>query len=65
MCLETGKGIASTMKLDGWKELKSFQHYVNLGSTDIGGLTDNFNILPESKEAQVLNLRPLKAESEG
>lgn len=65
MCLETGEGIASTMKLGGWKELKSFQHYVNLGSTDIGGLTDNFNILPEAKEGQVLNLRPLKAESEG
>lgn len=64
MCLETGKGITSTMKLGGWKEIKSFQHYVRLSATEIDGLTDNFNILPEAKEGRILELRAIAADDE-
>lgn len=64
MCLETGKGITSTMKLGGWKEIKSFQHYVRLSATEIDGLTDNFNILPEVKEGRILELRAVAANDE-
>lgn len=64
ICLDTGKDFAQTMKLGGWSGVKSFQHYVRLSGTKIEGLTDNFNLLPEDKSAQVIELRPAKAEGE-
>ncbi len=45
-CLEHGISVATTMKLGGWSEIKSFQHYIRLSSLEIKGATDHMNFLP-------------------
>jgi integrase len=46
-CLESGVSISTAMRLGGWTDVKSFQHYVRLAGVEIRGATDNFNLIPE------------------
>lgn len=56
-CLESGNDFATTMKLGGWHEVKSFQHYVRLAGVDIKGMTDGLKLIPETNEgARVLSI---------
>jgi integrase len=56
--LQAGNSIAETMKLGGWENIESFQHYVRLAGIEIKGLTDKFNFLPESKAGQLVEFTP-------
>lgn len=63
LCLESGQGIATTMKLGGWSEVKSFQHYVRLSATEIRGTTDRLDLLPSPPgTATVHELKPKAVE---
>lgn len=56
-CLVGGVDIVTTMKFGGWKNVKSFQHYVRLAGVDIKGATDILNLIPETeREAIVYSL---------
>ncbi|WP_413570444.1 tyrosine-type recombinase/integrase [Bdellovibrio sp. HCB117] len=45
-CLVGGLDIVTTMKLGGWKNVKSFQHYVRLAGVEIQGATDVLDLIP-------------------
>jgi hypothetical protein len=46
------------MKICGWKELKTMQHYVRLAGIEITGATDGLKIFTEVSEAtRLLGLR--------
>jgi integrase len=56
-CLETGNGMVTAMKLGGWKDVKSFQHYVRMTGADIEGETDGLDLIPApAMDATVHNL---------
>lgn len=45
--LRSGVEPAKVMKICGWKELKTMQHYVRLAGIEIQGATDQIKILPQ------------------
>lgn len=45
--LRSGVEPAKVMKICGWKELKTMQHYVRLAGIEIQGATDTIKILPQ------------------
>lgn len=55
-CLVSGLDIVTTMKLGGWKNVKSFQHYVRLAGVDIQGVTEVLDVLPEDVVSEVIYL---------
>lgn len=55
-CLISGLDVLTTMKLGGWKNVKSFQHYVRLAGVDIRGATDALDLIPEVTQATVHSL---------
>lgn len=57
--LRNGVEAARVMKICGWKELKTMQHYVRLAGIEITGATDGLKIFTEVSEAtRLLGLRP-------
>lgn len=53
-CLEHGLSVATTMRLGGWTQVKSFQCYIRLSSLDIKGATDKMNFIPsEARNATI------------
>lgn len=54
-CLVGGLDIVTTMKLGGWKNVKSFQHYIRLAGVDVCGATDVLDLLPDSTVPMVLS----------
>jgi integrase len=56
-CLVGGLDIVTTMKLGGWKNVKSFQHYVRLAGVDIQGATDVLDLIPVDVESKILPLK--------
>jgi integrase len=44
--LRQGVEVARVMKICGWKELKTMQHYVRLAGIEIEGATDGLKIFP-------------------
>lgn len=55
-CLLSGLDVLTTMKLGGWKNVKSFQHYVRLAGVDIQGATDRLDLIPETTNATLLRI---------
>ncbi len=55
-CLLSGLDVLTTMKLGGWKNVKSFQHYVRLAGIDIQGATDRLDLIPETTNAALLKI---------
>lgn len=56
--LRNGVEAARVMKICGWKELKTMQHYVRLAGIEITGATDGLKIFTEVSEAtKLLGLR--------
>jgi len=49
--LRHGVEAAKVMKICGWKELKTMQHYVRLAGIEITGATDNLKIFTDFFEA--------------
>ena len=49
--LRHGVEAAKVMKICGWKELKTMQHYVRLAGIEINGATDNLKIFTDLFEA--------------
>jgi len=49
--LRHGVEAAKVMKICGWKELKTMQHYVRLAGIEISGATDNLKIFTDFFEA--------------
>lgn len=41
---------AKVMKVCGWQDLKTMQHYVRLAGVDERGVTDSLNLIPSDKE---------------
>ncbi len=60
-CLVGGLDIVTTMKLGGWKNVKSFQHYVRLAGVDIRGATDVLDLIPTEVDFKVLPLKKLES----
>lgn len=54
-CLVGGLDVVTTMKLGGWKNVKSFQHYIRLAGVDVCGATDVLDLLPDSTVPMVLS----------
>jgi integrase len=52
--LRNGVEAARVMKICGWKELKTMQHYVRLAGVEIFGATDKLKIFAEVSEASKL-----------
>jgi len=55
-CLISGLDIVTTMKLGGWKSVKSFQHYVRLAGVDIQGATDVLDLIPKASIGSLIVL---------
>ena len=49
--LNMGVDTAKVMKIGGWKELKTMQHYVRLAGVEIRGGTDLLNIFAEGTQS--------------
>lgn len=49
--LRSGVETARVMKIGGWKDLKTMQHYVRLAGIEIYGATENLKIFAERKNA--------------
>ena len=47
--LRDGVDPARVMKICGWKELKTMQHYVRLAGIEIQGATESIRLLPIRK----------------
>ncbi len=45
--IKDGVAPAVVMKIGGWKDLKTMQHYIRLAGIEIEGTTDKLKILPE------------------
>lgn len=58
-CLIAGLDIVTTMKLGGWKNVKSFQHYIRLAGVGIQGATDGLDLLPTPDDSNCLTFRRL------
>jgi integrase len=54
--LRLGVAPAKVMKICGWKDLKTMQHYIRLAGIDIQGVTDAIDIMGQSKSPQERNL---------
>lgn len=50
--LQSGIDTAKVMKICGWKELKTMQHYVRLSGIDVQGVTEGLKIFTGSGLAQ-------------
>jgi len=51
--------VPVVMKIGGWAEFKSFQHYLRLAGVDIQHATDGLKFLPiEGVSAKPIELRP-------
>ncbi|CAE80469.1 tyrosine-type recombinase/integrase [Bdellovibrio bacteriovorus] len=59
-CLVGGLDIVTTMKLGGWENTKSFQHYFRLAGVDIQGPTDVLDLLPCEIEFKVIAIKKLE-----
>jgi hypothetical protein len=44
--LRSGVEPAKVMKICGWKELKTMQHYIRLAGIEIQGATEAIRVLP-------------------
>lgn len=53
-CLVSGLDVVTTMKLGGWKNVKSFQHYIRLAGVDVKGATDALDLIPEVVDTGVV-----------
>ncbi|MBK9294198.1 MAG: site-specific integrase [Oligoflexia bacterium] len=57
--LRQGVPSAVLMKIAGWKDLKTMQHYIRLARVEVAGATDKLTILPpEEIAANVVSFRP-------
>lgn len=54
--LRLGVEPAKVMKICGWKELKTMQHYVRLAGIDVQGATEAIKLLPSQAYGSVLRL---------
>lgn len=54
--LRLGVEPAKVMKICGWKELKTMQHYVRLAGIDVQGATEAIKLLPSQAFGAVLRL---------
>lgn len=54
-CLVSGLDVVTTMKLGGWRNVKSFQHYIRLAGVDIQGATDGLDLIPQHIEGKRLD----------
>ena len=51
--LRSGVEAAKVMKVCGWKELKTMQHYVRLAGIEIQGVTEALKLFPEQKSEEL------------
>ncbi len=52
--LRSGVEAAKVMKVCGWKELKTMQHYVRLAGIEIQGVTEALNLFPDQAKCEEL-----------
>ncbi len=60
--LRQGVEPAKVMKVCGWKELKTMQHYVRLAGIETHGITEGLNIFADQKRTQTINSKPRGSE---
>lgn len=53
--LQSGVEAAKVMKICGWRELKTMQHYVRLAGIEIQGVTEHLKIFSSSKREEQAN----------
>jgi integrase len=61
--LRQGVEAAKVMKVCGWKELKTMQHYVRLAGIEIQGVTEGLKIFTELTDAGKVMLRNVESGS--
>jgi len=61
LLLRNGVPTITVMKIAGWKDLKTMQHYVRLAGVEIEGATDSLNLLPP--KAAIMNFPRLSGSS--
>lgn len=52
LCLNRGVPLTKLMVVGGWSRLSGVQHYARLVGTDVKGVTDGFDILPDLMRVQ-------------
>ncbi len=54
--LSMGIPPIKVMKMGGWKDLKTMQHYIRKAGVDTSGISDNLSLHNPDSESKVLSM---------